>query len=579
LHGYFAPEPENRRHTLVYGWRRASPARAAATLIMLRQNAGSLEILMTRRSPQARVAPGAWVFPGGTLNTADYDLAARYTIPAAWVPERARPASRIAALRETFEEVGLLLAHSEHHGRLVSGDEVARLNRAPTESLAAQLRRNKWILAWDQLALWSHWVTSQDLPHRFATDFWLALMPRGQNACADGVEQHELRWVRATEALHECAAGRFPMLFPTQRTLMQLAHCHDAHALWQNCMHPDYQAPTFEPRGAWVSGALQRLTHDDPAYGELALVTPDGQVAHSLDWHSTEPRPLRTLVHRCTASNSGVMTGPGTNTYIVGDARGRIIIDPGPALPEHIARLVTHVGSSLQAIICTHGHADHAEAAQPLNQALGGHIPIMGLPARPHPPRHPAFMPTHILHDGECLRLADLTLRIVHTPGHASHHLCLILEEDRLLFSGDHILNGSTSVIEPPDGHMGDYLASLERLRHEAIDFILPAHGYVLGPARRAVENLIAHRRAREQKIMSILHRFGPTHTACLVPRVYDDVPKDRHAIAERSLRAHLLWLAEQGLVCETPEGWSSRIRLINLPDAHSSPPDPRHDP
>jgi len=278
-----------------------------------------------------------------------------------------------------------------------------------------------------------------------------------------------------------------------------------------------------------------------------------GALAHDL---RTPMAALRTNVQRLTAPNPGMMTGPGTNTYIVGTPGDRIVIDPGPALPEHVERLAQAVRDDLRAIVCTHSHPDHSPAAPLLRERVGRDVPTLGLPSAPTARPHSAFTPDRALADGERLRCGDATLRVIHTPGHAANHLCLVLEEDRLLFSGDHVLNGSTTVVDPPDGDMHAYLASLRRLAAEPVDFILPAHGHVLGPARQAIERLIAHRLGREAKVLGVLRDSGGGTLATLVAGAYDDVPTTLHPVAQRSLLAHLEKLAVDGLATRDGDRW-----------------------
>jgi glyoxylase-like metal-dependent hydrolase (beta-lactamase superfamily II) len=182
-------------------------------------------------------------------------------------------------------------------------------------------------------------------------------------------------------------------------------------------------------------------------------------------------------------------------------------------------------------------------------QALCRHKPpILGLASRPTARAHSQFQPDRELQDGERLVLGaggvTHTLRAIHTPGHAANHVCFVLEEDGLLFSGDHVLNGSTTVIDPPDGHMGDYLNSLDLLAAacdlDGIEFILPAHGYVLGFARQAITQLKAHRLRREARIAAAMQALPHGTLEQWVEKAYDDVPPRLWPVAARSLQAHV---------------------------------------
>ena len=193
--------------------------------------------------------------------------------------------------------------------------------------------------------------------------------------------------------------------------------------------------------------------------------------------------------------------------------------------------------------------------AVPLKAATGA--PILGAPSGPNFRSEWQFTPDRALAHGERLTVGDTTLRTVHTPGHASNHLCFVLEEDRLLIAGDHINNGSTVVIDPPDGNMRDYLRALEVLQKESIDFILPAHGWVLGFAQEAIRHLIAHRLKRESKVRDALTKAKSATLQQLLPKVYDDVDAGLHPIAARSLLAHLEKLVADGEARHEATIWS----------------------
>jgi glyoxylase-like metal-dependent hydrolase (beta-lactamase superfamily II) len=259
--------------------------------------------------------------------------------------------------------------------------------------------------------------------------------------------------------------------------------------------------------------------------------------------------PLLKNVQRLTAPNPGVMTGPGTHSYIVGDAStGYLVIDPGPDDAAHIDRLWQATGGDIRVIVCTHSHHDHSPGAAPLQKLCKTPPPILGLASAPTANESSRFTPDRELADGERITLGagahTHTLRAVHTPGHAANHLCLVLEEDALLFSGDHVLNGSTTVINPPDGNMNAYLDSLDKLdaacERGGIGFILPAHGYVLGEARGAIAHLKAHRLKREARIAAAMRQRPDGTLEDWLPLAYDDVPERMWPVAARSLAAHV---------------------------------------
>ncbi len=249
-------------------------------------------------------------------------------------------------------------------------------------------------------------------------------------------------------------------------------------------------------------------------------------------------------VRRLVARNPGFMTGPGTNTYLVGTQRCAVI-DPGPHDPVHIERILEAAGGRVSSILATHTHPDHSPAVAALAQSTGAEVLGRGAPV--HGRQDATFAPTRVLNDGDVVRVDDLALRAIHTPGHASNHLCYLLEGAGMLFSGDHVMQGSTVVIGPPDGDMRVYLQSLARLQREPVTRIAPGHGTVIEDAQSEVARLIAHRLQREAKVVERLRRAGRATIDVLVASVYDDVDPRLHPVAKGSLLAHLLKLQADG--------------------------------
>lgn len=545
-----------RTSQLLHPQREPAPLRPAATVLLLRDGPQGIEVLMTRRSMTASFAPGAYVFPGGGVDAADalaHPLSTRR-------PKQSdlHLTQAIAAIRESFEELGILFArHTD--GRWADNSDIAQIDRK--KPFAVQCQTQGLTLAADQVFVLAHWITDRDLPRRFDVPFLVARMPEGQTPVADEAEQFEPVWVRPVDALTRHEAGDFFIIFPTIRTLERLKAFAQVEDVLQACAVNDEPLWTSCPRAGFLGGHEARYMEHEAPFGELALVTPDGQIHHHLDWQTDLPVPLLKNVQRLTAPNPGVMTGPGTNSYLVGDPdTGYIAIDPGPADEDHLQRLWRAAGGQIKAIVCTHSHSDHSPGAAPL-QALCTHKPpILGLASRPTARANSRFTPERELADGEKLVLQGIgvegeithTLRVVHTPGHAANHLCLVLEEDGLLFSGDHVLNGSTTVIDPPDGHMGDYLDSLDKLAAACeaggIEFILPAHGHVLGFAYQAITQLKAHRMRREAKIAAAMQALPQGSLQEWVEKAYDDVPPRLWPVAARSLQAHVDHIREQAL-------------------------------
>jgi glyoxylase-like metal-dependent hydrolase (beta-lactamase superfamily II)/8-oxo-dGTP pyrophosphatase MutT (NUDIX family) len=527
----------------------------AATVLLLRDTPEGIEVLMTRRSAGASFAPGAYVFPGGRIEEAD---------AVAQAVARRRPTQSdlqltqsVAAVRECFEELGVLLARHPD-GRAVDPAVVAAMDRSTTSAIALvdQCAAHGLLLATDQVYTLAHWITDRDLPKRFDVPFLVARMPEGQTPTADEAEQFEPCWVRPADALARHQSGGFFMIFPTLRTLERLAAYATAEAVLEACANrPGGEGPLWTscPRAGLLRGKEARYMEHESPFGELALVCPDGQIVHELGWQTEAPVALLKNLRRLTAPNPGAMTGPGTNSYIVGDAAtGYIVIDPGPGDGAHLERLYQATGGDIRLIVCTHSHPDHSPGAAPLQamcSTASPKPPILGLASASTARPHSHFVPERVLEDGERLLLQDgrgttHTLRAVHTPGHAANHLCLVLEEDGLLFSGDHVLNGSTTVVDPPDGNMNAYLDSLDRLdavcAEGDIRFILPAHGYVLGEARAAIAHLKAHRLKREARIAAAMQRLPQGTPEDWLPLAYDDVPQRLWPVAARSLAAHI---------------------------------------
>ena len=542
----------------LHPYREPVATRLAATVLLLRDapgNAGGIEVLMTRRSDKASFAPGAYVFPGGGIDALD----AQSHTAADRRPTQSdlHLTQAIAAIRESFEELGVLLArHADgpRKGLMADAQDIAAIDRH--QPFVAQCTARVLRLAADSVFMLAHWITDRDLPRRFDVPFLVARMPEGQEPVADEAEQFEPVWVRPADALARHEAGQFFMIFPTIRTLQRLATFATTQAVFDALAH-ELPLWTSCPRAGTLAGKEARYMESDMPYGELALVCPDGQIVHPLDWQTERPVPLLRNVQRLTAPNPGVMTGPGTNSYLVGDpATGYIAIDPGPADPEHLDKLWRAAGGDIRMIVCTHSHPDHSPGAAPLQalcvQAGKARPPILGLPSAPTARTASTFTPDRSLQNNELLALDGKapegnithTLQVIHTPGHAANHLCLLLVEDALLFSGDHILNGSTTVVDPPDGNMADYLDSLDRLdavcAEHGVEFILPAHGYVLGDARGAIAKLKAHRLAREAKVLAAMQALPQGSMEDWVRHAYADVPPRMWPVAQRSLLAHV---------------------------------------
>jgi glyoxylase-like metal-dependent hydrolase (beta-lactamase superfamily II) len=258
-------------------------------------------------------------------------------------------------------------------------------------------------------------------------------------------------------------------------------------------------------------------------------------------------------VRRLIAPNGGIMTGPGTNTYLVGDAEVAVI-DPGPFVEAHVEAIRAAAPGPIRWVLVTHTHPDHSPGAQALAATTGA--VRVGQPAPPGAWQDRHFAPDIVLEDGERIVTEEFALRAVHTPGHASNHVCYLHEGLSWLFTGDHVMNGSTVVVSPPDGNMTDYLASLRRIRDFELTALAPGHGNLLDDPCCEVDWIIAHRLEREARVVAALSAMHEKTGEELVAEVYDEIDPHLHAVAMQTLLAHLIKLEDDGRARDTGSGW-----------------------
>ena len=258
-------------------------------------------------------------------------------------------------------------------------------------------------------------------------------------------------------------------------------------------------------------------------------------------------------VRRLVAPNPSVMTGPGTNTYLFGE-KEIAVLDPGPLIDEHIETIQRIAGAPIRWVLVTHTHEDHSPAAAALASITGAEL--LGRPAPEGKHQDATFAPDRVLEDGEEFATGELTLKVVHTPGHASNHVCYLHVGMNMLFTGDHVIDGSTVVINPPDGNMKHYLQSLQRIKDLQCGALAPGHGEVIEDPERAIDWIVDHRLEREAKVAAALAANPGLTTHELVPHVYKDVDKKLYGWAERSLLAHLLKLEDDGIANRVAERW-----------------------
>ena len=479
--------------------------RDAATLAILRTGPSGLEVLVTVRPRSLRFMGGATVFPGGGLDPADADprweelsTLSRAEAAARSGEDHERAlAFFVCALRESFEEVGFILG---------KGDLPATRDEAEhgEDFLKAFMERDAH-LAVDELVPAGRWVTPLGAPVRFDTRFFCVRAPQGWEPRPDPDEVESCKWVSPTSALDELARGDVLMAPPTIEMLQLLAKHDDVDSVLEGI-------------------SAEALT----GAGKIISVR------------------LSPLVHAVVAPNPGVMTGPGTNTFVVGGGP-TFVIDPAVDDADYLDAVLERAGD-VTAILITHRHSDHVGGAAALAERTGAPVRAFGGAAAGDAEVVP-------ISDGDVIETGGVQLRTLHCPGHAADHLCWLMEGAATLFAGDNVLGEGTAVIAPPDGNMRDYLASLHRLVTLHIDRIYPGHFRWLDGGTKVIQNYIDHRAERERQVLGALGDGAGT-VEDIVARVYSDMPKQLHPVAAFSVLAHLEMLEEDKKVARRKDLW-----------------------
>jgi len=491
----------------------SKPFRDAACVVLVRGRGDAREVYWVRRSDAVPFQPGFMAFPGGKVDAADAD----FPVPA--VADDFERAARVCAMREALEETGVLVGADSNvtAASLAAARDALLAGRA---TLADVAREHGWKLQPETLTFAGRWQTPVFAAMRFDTLFFLAEVPEGQEP---GVIPGELaagEWVKPLVALDRYRHGELTFAAPILWTLIALAEGDD--------------------------GLAERI-----AEGPARAAAPVRRV--ELQWgvvlHAMPTKPLPPALY--------------TNAYLLGE-RELALIDPGSGEPEHLRDLfllTEHLaaeGRKVTMIVVTHHHADHTGGVAACRERFGarvvGHRELA------------AHLPLDVVvKDGDVLPLVpglnDWTLRVLETPGHSRDSISLWHEKRRALFCGDLLPGGAGSVvIDPPDGNMRDYLASLERCAALEPQTLFPAHGSPSGAAVRRIRALVKHRLEREAKVVAALSDTERS-LAELVPAVYADTPHELWAWAERSLLAHLEKLEHDGRAARVAGTWRAAAR------------------
>ena len=486
----------------------AIPFRDSAVVVLIRGHGETLETYWAERGEAVPYMPGFMSFIGGSVDAVDLEL------PIEGSDERER-VRRACAIRESFEEAGALVALAEPVD-LAPLPEARRQLLAGEKTFPELARQHGWRFRADTLVFAGRWQSPPFRPTRFDTNYYLARVPETEQLSIIPGELARGQWVRPLAAIDGWRHGETTFAAPILWTLIALAEGED--------------------------GLERRLIAGPTRSG-----TPVRRI--ELKWgvvlHPMKTRPLPPATH--------------TNAYLVGE-KEMALIDPGSGDADDVRDLFTLIealeseGRILTTVLLTHHHPDHIGGLDAVRARRKVRVA-----AHAETARHVSV--DIVLKDGDWIPLArginDWSLRAIHTPGHTRDHLCFLHPATGSLFTGDHIPGGTgTVIIDPPEGDMAAYIASLERLLSENVTTLFPGHGAPQGGAKRRIRGLIRHRLEREAKVVAAL-ASEPRAIAELVERAYADTPKELWPYAERSLLAHLLKLESEGKARREGEGWA----------------------
>ena len=486
----------------------ATPSlRDSAAIVLVRGAGASLQVFWVKRGDAVGYMPGFQAFLGGKVAPEDRDV----EMDGAGSEEDR--VLRACAVREAFEEAGVLLALVGDPGRAVG--EARRRLLAGEATFTELAREHGWRFRADALVPAGRWTTPPFASARFDTSFFLARLPEGQEPEIVAGELASGEWVAAGDALERWRRGEATFAAPILHTLRALA--------------------------AGEERLADRLAH---APRDFAQPVRRIELKWGIVLHPMKTRPLPPATH--------------TNAYLVGE-REMALIDPGSDEPAELETLFALIdalradGRTLVMVLLTHNHADHVAGADAVHRRY--QVPVAG---HAETGRHVRL--DRLLVDGERIALAadgpEWDLRALHTPGHTRGHMCFLHTRTRSLLTGDHIPGGAgTVIVDPPEGDMAAYIASLERLLAEPVETLFPGHGSPQGGAFRRIRFLIAHRLKREAKVLAAL-TGEPQSLAALVARAYDDTPRELWGYASRSLLGHLVKLEAEGRAAREGDRW-----------------------